>query len=303
MRRKAPVILIILLFVAGICVLMYPFFSMWYNDRTQTTIVETYHEAVVKLEDKEITVLRESAESYNKGLRGNVVLTDPFDGEAADEISGYEELLNIEKDGVMGSVRIPEINVQLPVYHGTSAEVLKKGVGHLEKTSLPVGGIGTHAVLSTHTGYPTAMLFTDLDKLEEGNLFFLEVLGETLAYRVDQVKVVEPSDTSDLLIDSEEDYVTLVTCTPYGVNSHRLLVRGVRTDYVETEEMEEKGAEQMKQMLWRNWPYIVAGIILILFLAIYTIYRRRKMKRLQAVLHENHDDPALHITVAGKEVR
>lgn len=302
MRRKAPVILIILLFVAGICVLMYPFFSVWYNGRAQATVVETYQEAMAELEDEEIFVLRELAQEYNKGLLGNVVLTDPFAEDVSNAVTEYETLLNIEGDGVMGSIRIPKINVRLPIYHGTSAVVLRKGAGHLENTSLPVGGAGTHTVLSTHTGYPTATLFTELDKLEEGDLFFLEVLGETLAYQVDQVKVVEPDDTSDLLIDNEEDYVTLVTCTPYGVNSHRLLVRGVRTDYVETEAMKAKEEEQAEQMLQWNWPYIIAGIIFILFLVVYIIHRRRKMKRLQIVLHENHGDPALHTIAAGKEV-
>ena len=176
----------------------------------------------------------------------------------------------------MGTIRIPKINVTLPIYHGTANETLEKGAGHLENTSLPIGGTGTHAVLSAHSGLPTAALFTDLEKLAEGDLFFLDVLDETLAYRVDQVKVVEPEDTSDLLIDTNADYVTLVTCTPYGINSHRLLVRGVRTEYVETLETEAQ-TEQTSGSPW-NKPYTVAGIILILLLTLYTIIRFRKRK-------------------------
>lgn len=275
MRQKRTVLVTILLFAAGISVLMYPLVSEWYNNRNQTTVAKAHKEAVAEIKSAELTALREAAMVYNEGLFGNVILIDPFDERMAEEsLEEYNNLLNVSGDGVMGSVRIPNIDVVLPIYHGTSAAVLEKGAGHLEKTSLPVGGIGTHAVISAHTGHPTATLFTELDKLKEGALFFLEVLDETLAYRVDQIKVVEPSDTSDLPVNREEDFVTLVTCTPYGINSHRLLVRGRRTDYVER--LEEEAVQGAQTVAW-NWPYIVAGIIFVLILLAYIIYRRRKI--------------------------
>ena len=277
MRRKVPIILIFLLFAVGVVILLYPLISEWHNSRAQTTVIENYNHAVTGLSEAEFEDLRQAAREYNEGLLGSVVLTDPFDASAAKKLSEeYEALLNISGDSVMGTIRIPKINVTLPIYHGTATETLEKGAGHLENTSLPIGGMGTHAVLSAHSGLPTAALFTDLEKLAEGDLFFLDVLDETLAYRVDQVKVVEPEDTSDLLIDSGEDYVTLVTCTPYGINSHRLLVRGVRTEYVETLEREAQ-TEQTPGSPW-NKPYTAAGIILILLLALYTIIRFRKRK-------------------------
>jgi len=277
MRRKVPIILILLLFAVGVVILLYPLISEWHNSRAQTTVIENYNHAAAGLSETEYENLREAAREYNQGLLGSVVLTDPFDASAAKMASEeYEALLNISGDSVMGTIRIPKINVTLPIYHGTANETLKKGAGHLENTSLPIGGMGTHAVLSAHSGLPAAALFTDLTKLTEGDLFFLNVLDETLAYRVDQVKIVEPEDTSDLLIDTNADYVTLVTCTPYGINSHRLLVRGVRTEYVETLEREAQ-TEQTPGSPWSK-PYTVAGIIFILLLALYTIIRFRKRK-------------------------
>jgi len=278
MRRKVPIILIFLLFAVGVVILLYPLISEWHNSRAQTTVIENYNHAVTGLSEAEFEDLRQAAREYNEGLLGSVVLTDPFDAGAAKMASEeYEALLNLSGDGVMGTVRIPKIGVELPIYHGTATETLEKGAGHLENTSLPIGGIGTHAVLSAHSGLPAAALFTDLTKLAEGDLFFLDVLDETLAYRVDQVKVVEPEDTSDLLIDTNADYVTLVTCTPYGINSHRLLVRGVRTEYVETLEQEAQ-TEQTPGSPW-NRPYTVAGMILILLLVLYTIFRLLKRNK------------------------
>lgn len=277
-------ILTVLLFTVGICALLYPLVSDWYNSRAQTKVVEAYDQSVEELEEEDYTAMLEAASVYNEGLLGYVKLTDPFDESAESKASKeYESLLNVNDDGVMGYVRIPKIDVWLPIYHGTSVDVMEKGAGHLENTSLPIGAKATHAVISAHTGFPGAVLFTNLDKLAEEDLFFIEVLGETLAYRVDQIKVVEPTDTSDLLIDRSEDYVTLVTCTPYGVNSHRLLVRGVRTEYEEVLEAEAKQErEQVAKAIW-NWPYIIAGLLFVLILSSYLIYgwRRRKGIKIQ----------------------
>ena len=278
MRRKVPIILILLLFAIGVAILLYPLASEWYNGRAQTTVIENYNHAVIGLNSDEAGAMREAARAYNEGLLGSVVLTDPFDADAAKmESEAYEALLNISGDSVMGTIRIPQISVTLPIYHGTANETLEKGAGHLENTSLPIGGTGTHAVLSAHSGMPAAALFTDLIQLTEGDSFFLDVLDETLAYRVDQVKVVEPEDTSDLWIDTNADHVTLVTCTPYGINSHRLLVRGIRTEDVETLEQEAQ-AEQTPGSPW-NRPYTAAGMILILLLVLYTIVRLLKRNK------------------------
>ena len=278
MRRKVPIIVIFLLFAAGVVILLYPLISEWHNSRAQTTVIENYNHAVIGLNPDEAGAMREAARAYNKGLLGSVVLTDPFDAGAAETASEeYEALLNLSGDGVMGTIRIPKIGVTLPIYHGTATETLEKGAGHLENTSLPIGGTGTHAVLSAHSGLPAAALFTELTKLAEGDLFFLDVLDEMLAYRVDQVKVVEPEDTSDLWIGTNADHVTLVTCTPYGINSHRLLVRGIRTEYVETLEQEAQ-AEQTPGSPW-NKLYTVAGIILILLLVLYTVVWLLKRNR------------------------
>lgn len=281
MRRRIPVFLIFLIFVMGIGLLLYPLVSEWYNSRAQTTVIENYNHAAAGLKPEQAAAMREAALAYNEGLLGTVVLTDPFDANASTAATAeYISLLDVSGDGVMCTVRIPRIGVSLPVYHGTSHEVLEKGAGHLENTSLPIGGTGTHAVLSAHSGLPASALFTDLEKLMEGDLFFLDVLEETLAYRVDQVKVVEPEDTSDLLIDTGGDYVTLVTCTPYGINSHRLLVRGVRTAYAEALK-EDIPTEETVLNPW-NRPYLIAGMVLILFLIVYTAVRlikRGKAKR------------------------
>jgi len=278
MRRKLPAVLILLLFVTGLCVFLYPMVSDWAGSRSQTKVVEVYDNAMKEVVSEELEAMRTAAEAYNRGLRGNVILTDPFDASLAVEASGeYEALLNIRGDGVMGYVRIPKIDVLLPLYHGTSPQVLEKGAGHLENTSLPIGGTGTHAVISAHTGLPTATMFTDLVQVVEGDLFFLEVLGETLAYRVDQILVVDPEDTGELLIHREADYVTLLTCTPYGINSHRLLVRGVRTQYEEV--LEEEAVQEKAKTTGRNWPYITAGLLFVLILTIYAVYGIRLKKR------------------------
>lgn len=267
-----------MLFAIGVGILVYPLASEWYNGRAQTTVIENYNHAVTGIEVDEANTIRDAAREYNKGLLGNVILTDPFDESTAEKKSEeYESLLSISGDSVMGTVRIPKIDVTLPIYHGTSFEVLEKSAGHLENTSLPIGGSGTHAVLSAHSGLSAMALFTDLEKLTEGDLFFLDVLDETLAYRVDQIKVVEPEDTSDLLIDSGEDYVTLVTCTPYGINSHRLLVRGVRTEYEEVLEEEARTTEAVGNP-WSK-PYTAAGIVLTLLMTLYIVIRLWKRKK------------------------
>ena len=254
MKRKLSIILISLIFLSGLGIMLYPMISNAYMEYKQNSIIKNYDEVVKEMPKDTINEELEHARDYNKLLIGTAIVTDPFDPEAQKKLelsSNYFNILNLDKKGLIGHIVIPKINVNLPIYHGTSEEVLQKGVGHLQNTSFPVGGESTHSVLSGHTGLSSAKLFTDLDKLEEGNIFYIKTLGETFAYEVDQIKIVEPHETSDLLIESGKDYVTLVTCTPYGINSHRLLVRGTRIPY--TEEVKEEIAKEEKENIGSTW--------------------------------------------------
>ena len=231
MKKKLPMIGFALIIVGGVFLLLYPTASNWLNQYTQSNVISDYQQSLEQITDEDKLRQIEDARQYNQELIGNVVLKDPFDAEALKVMNeNYPKLLAVNYSGVMGYIDIPKIDVDLPIYHGTSTEVLTMGVGHLENTSLPVGGLGTHAVLSGHTGLPSAKIFTDLNKLEINDVFYIKVMDETLEYKINQIKIVEPSNTQDLLIDTNHDYVTLVTCTPYGVNSHRLLVRGERVE-------------------------------------------------------------------------
>jgi len=290
MKKKLPKIFIGLIFIIGLGIMLYPIISNLYIEHHQGNIIDEYNKTVESMPDDTLEKEREKAEGYNKMLTGNMIITDPFDPEAQkklEENSDYYNILNIGNDNIIGYIKIPKINVSLPIYHGTSEEVLKRGVGHLQNTSFPIGGESTHAVLSGHTGLSSAKLFTDLDKLEEGELFFIEVLGEKLAYKIDQIKIVEPRETSDLVIKSGEDYVTLVTCTPYGINSHRLLVRGTRIPYTEEVEKEAKNEENSKvKSTWRDEYFkalavglgglSVLGVIFIIIVLIKKKGRRKK---------------------------
>lgn len=232
----------ILVFLAGISLLAYPAVSNLLYEKEQEELMEHYDSIVGEnlTTDEQEAELQECRE-YNRGLlQGGVLLTDPFDMSQLDPSAmPYAGLLNVDQEGGMAYLRIPAIDVELMIYHGTEEEVLQKGVGHLQGSSLPVGGTGTHCVLSAHTGLNDKKLFTDLDQLENGDIFYIHVLGEILAYQVDQIRVVLPEETEDLKINAQEDYVTLVTCTPYGINTHRLLVRGTRVPYEEEREQSE----------------------------------------------------------------
>ena len=288
MKKGLTIGILVMLFIVGIFITAFPFISNYYYEHQQEKIIVDYQEHVETADDELLKEKRRKAIEYNEGLLiGNVVQRDPFDPEALEEINeSYENLLHFADDGVIGYIKIPKINVNLAVYYGTSEEVLEKGIGHLENTSLPIGGKGTHGVMSGHTGLSDKKLFTDLPALEEGDMFFLYVLGETLAYQVDQIKIVEPHDTTDLRIDSQEDYITLVTCHPYGINSHRLLVRGTRIPY------EEELVEENKEVLGSvesSWlkeykKALILGICIIaFFLVFYQLMKRfiafRKRRR------------------------
>lgn len=281
MKRKIFTAIAVLVMMVGIAVMLYPLVSNLLYERQQEELTEFYADKAEEIPEEEKNEQLEECRIYNDNLRsGGVLLTDPFEGAQLDPAAHpYVDLLNITGDGAMGSLEIPAIGVDLVIYHGTDEEVLQKGVGHLQGSSLPIGGTGTHSVLSAHTGLSSKKLFTDLDQLEEGDVFYIHVLNEDLAYQVDQIKVVLPSDTEDLQINAEEDYVTLITCTPYGINSHRLLVRGTRVPYDEAKASEERaGRSTAGSWLQDYGKAMIAGLILLAVLGLiaFCIYKRRQ---------------------------
>ena len=227
-KRKPDIISIILglIMIVGLGVIAYPTFSDWWNSYHMSRAIATYVAAVEETDPKVIEQMFEDANAYNEKLLWNNNRYHMSDEDRAE----YNALLNLTGDGVIGYIQIASIGVNLPIYHGTSESVLQVAIGHIEGTSLPVGGPSTHAVVSGHRGLPSAKLFTDIDRLTEGDTFTITVLNQTATYQVDQIRIVLPSDMSDLDIQPAADYVTLITCTPYGINTHRLLVRGHRID-------------------------------------------------------------------------
>lgn len=283
MKNKLTKLIFALLFLAGLSLLLYPLISNEWNDYRQSKLISTYDEAVaVRSSEGKIDYAGEKAAAlaYNENLLP-YVLPDSF-AEAASREEPSEEYmssLNLTGDGMMGYVEIPKIGVKIPVYHTTDEDVLERAAGHLEGSSLPVGGEGTHAVISAHRGLPSAALFTDLDQLAEGDYFFLSVLDDSLCYMVDHISIVEPSDTSSLAAEEGKDLVTLMTCTPYGVNSHRLLVRGSRVDFEDIEDMEVAMAAYSGPSIHTNYLlWVMVGLSVtgafILFLYLYDRRRR-----------------------------
>ena len=247
MRRKLANIIIGLIFLAGLGILLYPSISDYVNERNSSRAIAAYNQLAAELPPEDYTQELEDAAAYNAYLTQFNSLSAAATAETEREDSPYESLLNVGGDGIMAVIRIPSIDVNLPIYHGTSESVLQVGVGHLEGSSLPVGGESTHCVVSGHRGLPSARLFTDLDRMEEGDIFSLYVLNEKLSYEVDQILVVEPAEVDALAIEEGEDYCTLVTCTPYGINTHRLLVRGHRVENVEEPVEVQVEAETMEE--------------------------------------------------------
>lgn len=266
----------------------YPFIANYLFENRNDSVIQTYNDKVINsVDEEEKSAELEKARVYNdKIYRGHVQLHDPFNEELiGNSEEEYMDLLRVDETDVMGFIRIPCIDVELPIYHGTSAEVLEAGVGHMEGTSLPVGGINTHSVLTGHTGLSSAKLFTDLIQMEEGDLFFLRVFGEDLAYEVDQILVVEPTDQDDLYVVDGKDYCTLLTCTPYGVNSHRLLVRGVRIPYVEEYDEDSNFVRKESESTWM-WEYqralVLSVSLLVVIVILYLIISKLRDRKRNA---------------------
>ncbi len=288
MKKNIKFIAIGLLMLAGLSLLLYPLVSNTWNNYRQTQLISSYEEAIVVADengqiDYESEVLM--ANTYNTNLLP-CILPDSFaTAEAAEEEDEeYMSCLNLNGDGIMGYVQIPKIGIKLPIFHGTSDEVLQIGAGHLEGSSLPIGGESTHSVLSAHRGLPSASLFTDLDLMKEGDHFYINVLDETLAYEVDQILTVEPEDTTALAVEDGKDLVTLLTCTPYGVNTQRLLVRGHRVDYVEgmVEEEDIPLAAYSYHTNYLLWVLVGLGITVAFILVLFILDRHLSKKSTKA---------------------
>ena len=279
--KKILTVVFVLIFLVGLSLLLYPSVSDYWNSFHQSRALAEYSSQVEELDKEAYDQMWAKAEAYNQTL-----LSDPDRFTMTEEEQAeYDDLLNVSDIGIMGSIEIPAIDCSLPIYHGTQESVLQVAVGHLEGSSLPTGGKGTHCVLTGHRGLPRARLFTDLDKLKKGDLFVLKVLDRTMTYEVDQILTVDPYDMSALEIDPEQDYCTLATCTPYGINTHRLLVRGHRVENQETSSDPQKTEEERDKK-----TIMPIGIIALLLLAVFLlgaglVIRRKRRKKFPRQKH------------------
>ena len=275
LRKNWMTLLLTIMALVGASLIAYPTFADWWNNFHQARAVASYAEAVANLDQADYEKILKEAEKYNKRLAktgANWQLTE-------EELEEYNNQLKINETGIMGYIDIPKINITLPIYHGIDEKVLQVAIGHIAGTSLPVGGKGSHCVVSGHRGLPSARLFTDLDKLVEGDTWTMTVLGKTVTYEVDQIRVVEPTDLSELQIKKNKDYCTLVTCTPYGINTHRLLVRGHRVDNAQGDA--DVIADAMLVETTYIIPFIAVPVLLLLFIiAMVVTGRQAKVKNI-----------------------
>lgn len=262
--------------VIGLCVMLYPTFSNWWNARVQSRAIANYDKAVSELNDTEIQRYLDEARKYNEELSK---LASPFS--EYNNIKGYKRILDITGTGIMGYITIPKINVYLPIYHGTDPEVLNIAVGHMQGSYLPIGGIGTRSVISAHRGLPSAKLFTDIDQLIEGDTFTITILDEILTYEVCNIQVILPTETDKLYAEPDKDLVTLMTCTPYGINTHRLLVTASRIDNVE-ERTVRIPADAYEEDRFTIMAVLFAILFVILLMYWFITGRHRKHRRIDS---------------------
>ena len=274
MRQHKTVIFLTLGFLVGISLLLYPAFSNYWNSKTQSWAIVDYEAVLEHFKPEDYSAMFQAAYDYNRALyETDYPLMD------YEEIPGYYDTLTLPGSSIIGYVKIDKIGVELPIYHGTSDEVLNVGVGHLEGTSLPVGGENTHSVMSAHRGLPSAKLFTDLDRLEPGDTFQITVLDQVLTYQVDQVKVITPTEVEDLLIAEGKDYCTLFTCTPYGINTHRLLVRGIRIETIVEKPIIYVANEAFRIEPLLVTPAVAAPMLLVFLIHLMVKYREPPKKK------------------------
>ena len=265
---------LMLMLLVGLSVMLYPIISDWWNSKVQTRAVANYEETVKNMTSEDYSRYFAEAEEYNKKL-----LTLAFPFSSYDEIEGYDDTLNVSNTGIMGYITIPCIKVELPIYHGTSSEVLNIAAGHMEGSSLPIGGVNSHAVISAHRGLPSARLFTDLDQLNKGDLFTITVLDRVFTYEVEEILIVKPEEIDKLAVIPNGDYVTLMTCTPYGVNTHRMLIRSHRTENVEKHDV-RIFADMVKVDPMLVVPFIAAPlVVMLMFVWMFGGRRKRRKPR------------------------
>ena len=285
MRKHKAVIFMTLGFLIGVCILLYPAFSDYWNSITQSRAITDYESVLDNLTAEQYAALMDEAHAYNQALYET-------DFPLADykKVPGYKDTLTITDNNMIGYLKIDRIGVELPIYHGTSDQVLSMGVGHLEGSSLPVGGENTHAVMSAHRGLPTSKLFTDLDRMEPGDTFQVVVLDQVLTYQVDSVKVISPDDLSDLQIIEGGDYCTLFTCTPYGINTHRLLVRGIRIETIKEKPIIYVSNEAFRIEPLLVTPAVAAPMLFVLLIHLLIKYREPPKNAQQKKKEENVND-------------
>ena len=276
-KEQLFTIILVAALIVGLGLLIYPSFADYWNSFHQSRAVMSYAESVANMNDEEYARILDEARIYNQELAEKGISWTPTEEQKA----AYREELNIDSSGIMGYIKIQKINVMLPIYHGTEESILQTSIGHLEESSLPVGGAGSHCMLSGHRGLPSARLFTDLDKLIEGDTFTMTVMNETLTYEVDHIWIVEPSDLSHLTIEDGKDYCTLITCTPYGINTHRLLVRGHRIDNLDGSAMVIADAIQIQPIYIAPFLAVPLLVILLLYVLISTSAKHRKKRDLK----------------------
>lgn len=288
MKRKISGILFGLLFLIGFGILAYPTVSNQWNTYRQSRLISNYEQVVSDMQPEDYTKEWEAAREFDSTLVQNNIYGDVFGSDDVDmKDTDYWKVLNVAGDGVMGYLSIPKINIKLAIYHGTAEDVLQTGIGHMNGTSLPIGGESTHSVLAAHRGLPAARLFTDIDQLKQGDMFYIHVLDETMAYQVDQILDMVDKDDHETLeealqIQEGEDQVTLFTCTPYGVNSHRLLVRGTRVPYNGEEEVESTPVDSMLRAIQNYYMlYLILGlaVTLLVILIMKFLFDRKNKKR------------------------
>ena len=282
MKKNRSSIILILIFLVGLSVMLYPTVSDYVNQKNQSRAVASYSEEVENLSDVDYQAYFDAADDYNRRLAET---PDAF--YRPEEVSGYTDTLDVSGTGIMGYITISKIGVELPIYHGTSDGVLQVAAGHLEGSSLPVGGAGTHAVISAHRGLPSAKLFTNLDELEVGDTFTITVLDRVLTYEVDQISIVLPTETDLLQPVEGKDYVTLMTCTPYGINTHRLLVRGKRIENAENQKHIRVTADALRIEPVIVAPALAVPMLLVLLVVMLAVPHLRKRKNQR---EENHHE-------------
>ena len=289
MKKRLPSILVGLLFLVGLGIMIYPTVSNQWNTNRQNKLISNYEKIVDDMSDEDFSQEWQNAQAFNETISGNNVFADVFGEKSKDsENSEYNRVLNMNNDGIMGYISIPEINIKLAIYHGTSDDVLQTGVGHINGSKLPIGGESTHCVLAAHRGLPSAELFTDIDQLQTGDKFYLHMLDKVLAYEVDQILPMVDKDDHQTLqnalsITEGQDYVSLFTCTPYGVNSHRLIVRGHRVEYNGEEDVKQSVGDRMLESIKNYYMLILVlglSITILVIIIMRYVFNKKKEGRI-----------------------